>query len=47
MNQEKVGKFIYEQRKKLGLTQLELANILSVTSQAISKWERGRGLPDI
>ena len=47
MNQEKIGKFIYEQRKKLNLTQKELADKLSVTSQAISKWENGRGIPDI
>jgi len=47
MNQEKIGKFILEQRKKLNLTQSELAEKLSVTSQAISKWENGRGIPDI
>lgn len=47
LNPEKIGKFIYEQRKKLNLTQTELAKKLSVTSQAISKWERGRGIPDI
>jgi len=47
MNPEKIGKFIYEQRKKLNLTQTQLAEKLSVTSQAISKWENGRGIPDI
>ena len=47
MSPDKIGKFILEQRKKLNLTQSELAEKLSVTSQAISKWERGRGLPDI
>ena len=47
MNPEKIGKFIYEQRKKLNLTQNGLAEKLSVTSQAISKWENGRGIPDI
>ena len=47
MNQEKIGKFILEQRKKLNLTQSELAEKLLVTSQAISKWENGRGIPDI
>lgn len=47
MNPEKIGKFILEQRKKLKLTQNELAEKLSVTSQAISKWENGRGIPDI
>lgn len=47
MSPDKIGKFILEQRKKLNLTQSELAEKLSVTSQAISKWERGRGLPDL
>ena len=47
MNQEKIGKFILEQRKKLNLTQSELSEKLLVTSQAISKWENGRGIPDI
>jgi len=47
LDTEKIGKFIYNQRKKLNLTQSELAEKLSVTSQAISKWERGKGIPDI
>lgn len=47
MNQEKIGKFILEQRKKMGITQAELAAQLAVTSQAVSKWERGLGIPDI
>lgn len=47
MNQEKIGKYIYEQRIKNNLTQKELADKLSVTSQAVSKWENGRGIPDI
>ena len=47
MNQEKIGKFIYDLRKKYNLTQAELANKLHVTAQAISKWENGRGVPDI
>jgi len=47
MNPEKIGKFILEQRKKLNLTQNALAEKLAVTSQAISKWENGRGIPDI
>ena len=46
MNQEKIGKFIAEVRKKKNMTQQELANKLGVTDRAISKWENGRGLPD-
>lgn len=47
MNPVNIGKFISEQRKKNNLTQKELADKLNVTSQAISKWENGRGIPDI
>lgn len=47
MNQEKVGKFILKLRKQNNLTQKEFAARLNVTAQAVSKWENGRGLPDI
>lgn len=44
---KKVGKAISELRQKQGLTQKELAEKIYVTDKAISKWERGLGLPDI
>ena len=47
MNQEKIGTFIKECRKKKKLTQEELARILNVTDKAVSKWENGRCLPDV
>lgn len=47
MNNNKIGVFISEQRKKKGLTQQELGNLLYVTDKAVSKWERGLSLPDI
>ena len=47
MNQEKIGKFIAECRKKQNYTQEELAEKLGVTNKAISKWENGRSLPDV
>ncbi len=47
MNYDKIGKFIYELRKEKQITQKELADMLSVTTQAVSKWERGLGCPDI
>ena len=47
MNQEKIGKFIQKLRKEKNMTQLELANKLGITDRAISKWENGRGMPDL
>ena len=42
-----IGQVIKKLRKERNLTQEELAELLNVTSQAISKWENGAGLPDI
>ena len=47
MDQEKIGIFIKEIRVKNKMTQLELADKLGVSFQAVSKWERGICLPDI
>lgn len=47
IDNELVGKFIETLRKEKGLTQQDLADKLSVTSQAVSKWEMGKNLPDI
>lgn len=47
MDYEKIGRFIYELRKNKKLTQKDLAESLSVTIQAVSKWERGLGCPDV
>jgi len=47
MNQEKIGKFIAEMRKEKNMTQVDLANKLGITDRAISKWENGRGMPDL
>jgi transcriptional regulator with XRE-family HTH domain/DNA-directed RNA polymerase subunit RPC12/RpoP len=46
MNQIKIGKFIAECRRSVGLTQMQLAEKLNVTDRAVSKWETGRSLPD-
>ena len=46
MNQEKIGRFIAECRKKKGFTQAALAEQIGVTDRAVSKWETGRSLPD-
>lgn len=34
-------------REQQGLTQRALAEAVGVTDKAVSKWESGRGLPDI
>ena len=47
MNQDKIGSFIKKIRSEKQMTQLELAEKIGVTDRAISKWERGKGLPDI
>ncbi len=47
MNQEKIGKYILTLRKKHNMSQAEFAAVLNVTSQAVSKWENGRGIPDV
>ena len=47
MNQEKIGKFIAENRKRKKLTQSELAEKLGVTDRTISNWENGKNMPDL
>ncbi len=47
LNSIKVGNFIMEKRKGLGMTQQQLADRLSVSFQAISKWENGTTYPNI
>ena len=46
MDQVKIGKFIAERRKKANLTQMQLAEKLSITDRAVSKWETGKAMPD-
>ena len=46
MNQAKIGMFIAKRRKEKGLTQSTLAEKLGITDRAVSKWERGKALPD-
>ena len=45
MNDYAFGNYIYEQRKKRGLSQTDLAALLGVTNKAVSKWETGRAKP--
>lgn len=47
MDVEKVGKAIAYLRKRAGFTQKDLADRIGISDKAVSKWERGLGLPDI
>ncbi len=47
MNQEKIGKFIAECRKKQKKTQTELAEKLGVSDRTVGNWENGRNMPDL
>ena len=46
MDQVKIGRFIAECRKRENLTQMQLAEKLNITDRAVSKWERGKAMPD-
>ena len=47
MDQKKIGAFIAQCRKEKSLTQMQLAEQLEISGQAVSKWENGRGMPDV
>lgn len=47
MDAKTFGAFIAGVRREKGMTQAEVAERLHVTAKAVSKWERGAGLPDI
>ncbi|MCC8072716.1 MAG: helix-turn-helix domain-containing protein [Clostridiales bacterium] len=47
MNAKITGQIISRRRKSLGLTQLQLAELINVSNRTISKWENGDGFPDI
>ena len=42
-----IGEYIIKYRKERGLTQGEFGELLGVSAQAISKWERELCYPDI
>lgn len=47
MNTYITGATIKNLREAKGLTQLQLADIIGVSSKTVSKWETAKGLPDI
>ena len=46
MNQERMGLLIKKMRKEKNMTQLQLASMIPISREAVSKWERGKTLPD-
>ena len=47
MEDNKVGRAIAYLRKRAGYTQKDLADRIGISDKAVSKWERGMGLPDV
>ena len=47
MDAKVFGQFLAQTRKEKNMTQAELAEKISVTDKAVSRWERGLGFPDI
>lgn len=47
LDMKSIGKKIKDARTKKNMTQLELADIVNVSYQAVSNWERGNTMPDI
>ena len=44
---EQIGQVIAARRRELNMTQEQLATLLHISPQAVSKWESGVGLPDL
>ena len=47
MDLSKSGKLICELRKSKKMTQKQVADILGIEAKTVSKWETGRGFPDV
>ena len=47
MEKKTIGQFIATLRKANGMTQKQLAEKLSVTDKAVSRWERDESYPDL
>ena len=45
MSDYRFGNFIYEKRKRAGLSQSQVARLLGVSDKAVSKWENGKAKP--
>lgn len=47
LDAKKLGSFIAINRREVGLTQKQLADMLYVSAALVSKWERGIGVPNV
>ena len=47
LDQIKIGKFIAQLRKSKNMTQQQLGDQLGVSFKTVSKWETGRGMPEL
>ncbi|MCM3631815.1 MULTISPECIES: helix-turn-helix domain-containing protein [Paenibacillus] len=47
LDYKKIGERILQCRKNKNMTQVELSEMLGISHQAVSKWEKGMSLPDI
>ena len=47
MNSSEIGSLLLRLRSERNMTQREVAHVLCVSTQAVSKWERGQGCPDV
>lgn len=46
-DQKKTGEFIAAMRREKGVTQRDMAEALAISDKTVSKWETGRGMPDV
>ena len=47
MDQMRTGRFIRQLRRERGWTQSEFAERLNISEKTVSKWETGRGMPEL
>ena len=47
MDNSKVGALIYQLRNEKNMTQQQIGDLLNVSNKTVSKWETGKGCPDI
>ena len=47
LNNKDFGTKIADLRKKKGLTQAQLADLLNISNKTVSRWETGEGYPEI